>query len=272
MRIRLAHASLQFSDSDKQHTKDIEKIFRRAVDLKYAWITGTESGPGAGNTGDELIRVGREAGYRMWVPEAQGKGIARHTDCWIGVRKDLIVGDWERGYDQVIPGSGQLEDEMDLDGKRWGPKGLVRVGFDSLPEIGRVNVGAAHYLTDARFPTSKYWDLNKKLAERISEWAREVGKGKNLAFYGGDQNMADQRNNQPQGDTFFGGPLTSISDELKKWKNTGHGPIDLIASYDADGRVKGVRWNVLNDKKFFLHTDHFLCEAVYTVDPLPVKR
>lgn len=272
MKVRIAHASLQFSDSNKQKTHDIEKLFGRAVDLRYAWITGTEAGPGAGNQGDELIRVGRESGYRVWVPEAQGKGIAKHTDCWIAVREDLVRGNWKRGYEHVIPGSAQFEDEMDLKGKRWGPKGLVHVSFDSHPQLGRISVGAAHYLTGARFPSSPFWDLNKKLAETIGDWAKKVGKGKNLAFYGGDQNMADSKNDQAQGDTFMGERLTSAADELEKWRNTGHGPIDVIASYDADGRVKALRWNVLDDKKFFLHTDHFLCEAVYQVEPLPVKR
>jgi hypothetical protein len=270
MKIRLAHASLQFSDNDKQHTADIEKLFGRAVDLRYAWITGTEAGPGAGNTGSELLRVGKAAGYRMWVPEVQGKGVARHTDSWIAVRENLITGNWKRGYDNVIPGSAQLEDELPepLKGKRWGPKGLVHVSFDSLPRIGHVSVGAAHYLTDARRPSSQYWEWNEKLGRHVTAWAREVGKGKALAFYGGDQNMADSKNNEPQGDTFFGGPVTSIADELKTWQNTGHGPIDVIASYDGDGRVKPLRWNVLDDKEFFLHTDHFLCEAVYEVKEL----
>ena len=269
MRVRVAHTSLQFSDSDKQHTHDIEKIFDRAVARKQAWITGTESGPGAGNTGRELIRVAREHGYKPWVPEHQAKGLARHTDCWIAVRKDLIAGEWERGYRHVFPGSGQLDDHENPQNKRWGPKGLVHVSFESTNvDLGRVSIGAAHYLTGAQRPGSPYWDWNKKLAREIGDWAREEGKGSALVFYGGDQNMADNLNNQPQGDTFFGEPMTSTWDELKKWENTGHGNIDVIASYNRDGRVKALRTNALNDKEFFLHTDHFYVEAEFSIDPI----
>lgn len=269
MRVRVAHISLQFSDTDPQHTADIEKIFDRAVARRQAWLTGTESGPGAGNTGRELIRIAREHGYRPWVPEHQARGVAAHTDCWIAVREDLIEGDWERGYRHVIPGSGQLEDEMDLGSKRWGPKGLVHVGFQSTnKDLGRVSIGAAHYLTDARNPSSKFWDLNEQLGEEIGDWAREEGKGPALVFYGGDQNMADNKNKEPQGDTFFGEPLTSTWDELEKWENTGHGNIDVIASYNRDGRVTALKTNALNDKEFHLHTDHFYVEAEFQVEPL----
>lgn len=269
MRVRVAHVSLQFSDSDKQHTQDIEKIFNRAAARRVAWITGTESGPGAGNTGKELIRVARANGYRPWVPEHQANGIAQHTDCWIAVRRDLIGKNWSRGYDHVIPGSGQLKDEMDLDGKRWGPKGLVRVGFDSTyPGLGHVSIGAAHYLTQGQSPKSEFWKLNKQLGDKIVDWAREEGRGHALVFYGGDQNMNDSKNDQPQGDTFFGGPLTSTWDELRKWENTGHGNIDVIASYNKDGRVTAMSVDALNDREFHLHTDHFYVETTFRVDPI----
>lgn len=269
MRVRVAHASLQFSDTDKQHTADIEKIFDRAVDRRYAWITGTESGPGAGNTGRELIRVAREHNYRPWVPQHQGKGISQHTDCWIAVREDLIKGDWTRGYEHVIDGSAQMKDEIDIpEGKKWGPKGLVYVGFDSLPELGHINVGAAHYLTDARNPDSQFWDLNERLGREVVSWARAMGKGSSLVFYGGDQNMRDDKNEQPQGDTFFGGPLTSTWDQLRTWENTGHGTIDVIATYNKDHRVKAMATQALDDTEFFLHGDHFFVEAVLRVDPL----
>lgn len=269
MRIRAAHASLQFSDTNRQHTRDIERIFDRAVARRYAWITGTEAGPGAGNTGRELVRIGRDHDYRVWVPEHQGKGIAQHTDCWIAVRKDLIVSGWKRGYEHVIPGSKQLDDELDLPkGKRWGPKGVVHVSFNSLPQIGRISIGAAHYLTDARNPDSQYWPLNQQLAEAIGDWAKEAGKGQDLVFYGGDQNMADNKNNQPQGDTFFGEDLTSTWDELRKYENTGHGVIDVVATYNKDGRVSALDTNVVNDRALHLHMDHFIVEALLKVEPL----
>lgn len=276
MKLRTGHVSMQFKDSDKQHSHDIEKIFAHAVDRRWAWVTGTEAGPGAGNTGQELVRVAREADYRPWVPEEQAKSSGRATDCWIAVREDLVDSNWEQGFEPAIPGSSQLYEEAGMDKNgfpKWGPKGLVRVGFDN-DRFGRFNVGAAHYLTGARSPSEPdvksvdHWKWNKKLAGVIGDWAKEVGKGNGLAFYAGDQNMADSKNYQPQGDTFMGEPLTSLADELKKWRNTGPGPVDIIASYNKDGRVTGQDFVVLDDKDFFLNTDHFLLEGTYLVEPL----
>lgn len=268
MLIRTAHASLQFSDPDKQHTHDVEKIFDRAVNRRYAWITGTEAGPGAGNTGEELLRVGKEAGYKMWVPSEQTEtGIRQFTDCWLAVRKDLIKeGSWRRGFDPVIPGSEKLKREGANipSGKRWAPKGLVRASWDSTVPIGPIGLGVAHYLTDARTPDSPYWKYNEALSEQIQEWAVEAARGVSLAFYNGDQNMNDRKS-----DTFMGGDMESMADELKRWQNTGHGPIDVMASCDRDKRVRAKNFKVLDDSEFKLFTDHFFCEGTYAVDPLP---
>jgi lysozyme len=274
-RLNLMHASLQFGDTAKEHTQDIGDIFDRAKQRKVAWLTGTESGPGAGNTGAELLRLGAAAGYRMWVP-SEGKRSAADggtTDTWIAVRKDLIDGGWEQGFDAVIPGSRELyrrAGAANVDQyPRWGTKGLTRVAFDNA-DLGRINIGAAHYLTQARHPNAvvkgvDHWEWNKRLGLHIGEWAKEVGRGSALVFYGGDQNMADQRNDQPQGDTFFGAPLTSLGDELKRWPNTGHGPIDVIATYDPDTRVKAIRWDALDDKEFPQAHDHFLTEGTVEI-------
>ena len=277
MKIRIAHVSLQWSDSSKQHTHDIKAVFKQANERRYAWITGTEAGPGAGNTASELLRIGTEAGYRMFVPQIERSDAvpAGRTDSWIAVREDLVKSGYREDFQLVIPGYEQIKDKFHepVPKATWGPKGIVSVTFKSLPQIGEVNVAVSHYLTDARNPSSQFWPWNKKLADAISNWAKKVGKGTALAFYAGDQNMNDEKNNEPQGDTFMGGDLTSIADELKQWKTTSpHGPIDVIASYDGDGRVTGVRWKVYRDKQLFLNTDHFLCEATYDVRELPTKK
>lgn len=270
LRVDVMHASLQFSDSAAMHTDDITRIFGRAKDRKVAWITGTEAGPGAGNTSDELLRIGEIAGYRMWVPSSRKKGKPGWaTDCWLGVREDLITpGSWGQDYLPAIPGSSELIKDPEwakiIGHKRWGPKGLVTAEWVH-PLLGQMGLGAAHYLTDARNPSSPYWDLNKNLAAVISKWGVEAGRGAALAFYGGDQNMADNRDTEPQGDTFFGGPFTSASDETGQRESTGHGQIDVIASYDRDGRVTARYWRALDDKEFPLNTDHFLTEAGFDV-------
>lgn len=277
MRIRVGHVSLQFTDTDKKTTDDIEQIFDRAVARRLAWIMGTEAGEGAGNTGKELLRIGKAHDYRMWVPSEQNQGESQSTDCWIAVRKDLVLDGWKTGYRRAIPSSKQLYEGRGLPGNlepQWGPKGLVTVEFQSIPELGEINLGVAHYLTQARSPKAEpihgvdHWDWNKKLAGVIGGWAQQVAKGNALAFYSGDQNMSDAANDEPQGDTFMGQPLTSLADELKKWQNTGRGPIDVIASYNRDNRVKGQNFTALDDREFPLNTDHFYLEGVFNVEAL----
>jgi GH25 family lysozyme M1 (1,4-beta-N-acetylmuramidase) len=273
-RLHMTHVSMQFSDNDAEHIADCNKVFARAAKRGVAWITGTEAGGGSGNLSQALVAAAKANGYRIWVPSAKRRPAAEGgtTDCWIAVRRDFIKGNWEQGFIPAIPGSRSLYEAQGLDGDktfpRWGTKGLVWVSFDSV--LGRINIGAGHYLTQARHPKAvvkgvDHWEWNKKFAGIISDWAVEQGAGEALVFYGGDQNMADSLNDQPQGDTFFGGPLTSAADELKRWENTGHGPIDVIASHDADGRVEAAYWRVLDDSEFALATDHFMCEAGYDV-------
>lgn len=261
-RLRFAHASLQFSDTSRQQQHDAGVIFSREYDI----ITGTEAGPGAGDQRQHLRDAAREHGYRLFIPK-------RPTDAWVAVDRDLIDGGWETSHTPVIPGSGSLQGAT----RRWGPKGVTAVGFDN-DLLGRINVAAAHYLTGARRPGDaaqhggvNHWAWNRRLGLAVGRWAQEVGKGSALAFYGGDQNMADGRNNEPQGDTFFGAPLTTVWDELGKWPNTGHGNIDVLASYDRDGRVSWVSGRALNDDRLPLHTDHFLVEAVAEVRHLPAR-
>lgn len=268
MKVRMGLAPLQFSDDGKQKTHDIEKLFGLAIERRWAWIFGTESGPGAGITSDELFRVAHESDYKPWVPARQGKGKSEHTDCWIMVRKDLISGNWSRGYEHAVDSSGAMRDEMDIPkNKSWGPKGLVHAAFDCDKLDARVSLGAAHYLTEGRDPSSPYWDLNQKLADTVDNWGAKASKGLDLAWYGGDQNMADSKNDEPQGDTFMGGKFLSSGDELKKWFNTGHGPIDVIARRKNDRRVAALNLRVFDDRDFFLFTDHHVSEATYEVDP-----
>ncbi len=268
-RVYVMVAPLQFSDTDTQHTADLEKIFSRAQKRGVKIITGTEAGSGAGNTSAELVRIGQKYGYRMWVPSHKRRPAAEGgtTDGWIAIAKTFITGGWEQDFIPAIPGSRTLYSQQGIDPEsfpRWGTKGLVWVGFDS--PLGRIYVGAGHYLTKARHPKAivkgvDHWEWNKRFGEIISKWAMEKGKGSALVFYGGDQNMADSANTQPRGDTFFGGPLTSLGDELEYWANTGHGPIDVFATYDEDGRVEAAYWRSLNDEAFALAGDHFLSEG-----------
>lgn len=261
-KLHLAHISMQFSDNPDQMRHDVAKLFRRAKERNYAWITGTEAGPGADPLRDILADACKENKYILFVPKSP-------TDAWVAVNKEYVKGNKvTTRYEPIIPGSSLLN----VKGSRWGPKGITSISFETPDKIGigPVSVGSSHYLTKGRSPKNSpkagdktRYEWNKKLGLAVGDWAIEHGKGRGLAFYGGDQNMVDRIT-----DTFFGAPLTSAWDELGRYANTGHGNIDVIASYDRDGRVKATYVRALDDRKFFLHTDHYLVEAGYEVEVL----
>lgn len=246
-RIRFAHASMQFSDSPAQVQSDAERLFDRFLEKDVEIITGTEANDA--KVWRRLKAEAEKAGYRFF----------KQRDCWVAVQKDLIKGGWKSGYVPVIESFEGIGKHTD--------KGIVWVSFET-EHYGRITVGAAHYLTkgrpDAKDPLYKSnLEFNARFGPALEKWAREHGEGTNLVFYGGDQNIVDR-----DGDTFFGAPLTSAWDELKKYENTGHGNIDVIASYNPDARVKAVWINAKDDREFKLFTDHFLVEAAYEVEHL----
>lgn len=243
-RLRLAHISLQFNDSARQKTGDLEKLFRRAKRKNWAWVTGTEAGGGSGVLLTYLPHIARQNGYRFYRPPM--------TDSWVAVRENLIDGDWETYWDLVIPGVA----------KQYTSKGVGAVKFLNN-QLGMLCIIFCHLQTRGKNPGDPRYDQNWKLNKAIGAYALEAGKGTDLVFYGGDQNIVDRTH-----DTFMGEPLVSAWDELTKYQNTGHGNIDVLAKLKKDRRTE-IQWiHALSDKKFFLHTDHFLVEAVYRIKKL----
>ena len=239
--LHLMHASMQFSDTNAQKSQDAKKIFERAKQRNVAWITGTEAGPGAGTLNEHLKREAKANGYRFWSHPRQ--------DGWIAVRKDLVHSNWTPTYSHVIDGIA----------RQYAGKGVLAVSFNNR-DLGKITIIAAHYLTKGRKLGDPRYSKNKLLAKKINEFAVKAGAGTALVFYGGDQNIPDRDN-----DTFFGGTLISGWDELNTYQNTGHGNIDVIARSKKDKRVTAKYIRALNDKRFFLHTDHFLVEAGYEI-------
>lgn len=270
MRIRVGHISLQFNDSSRQHTHDIEKVFDRAVKRRLAWVMGTESGIGAGNTSRELARIGKAHGYRTHIPSLRDAP-GRNTDCWIAVRSDLVKSGWKPGYVPVIPGSRELYKDIKPDPPefpKWGPKGLVTVEFNSIPELGAINLLATHHLTKGATKGREsvihgvdHYAWNQRMDRAISKWVAEQAKGTALVFGSMDRNASDRRTDSIEG-------TTTLADELKKWQNTGHGDIDWIFSANRDTRVTGHNFTVLDDREFKLYTDHWYLEGVFKVEPL----
>lgn len=242
-KLDVMHVSMQFSDSTRQKQSDAEKIFARATKRKVAWITGTEAGVAASEDLRQALQEQANAHkYRFYV----------QSDVWVAVDRSLIAkGTWDQGFIVTLKSS--------TGSQRFSTRGLLWCQFTS-EAYGTVSVGVSHYMTNGRKPGDEYYVANTKTAKAIGEWGKEHGKGRKLAFYQGDQNIPDR-----ELDTFRGAPFTSLADELKDWQNTGHGSIDVIASYNADKRVKGKYFRVLDDKEFPLNTDHFVCEGGFEV-------
>lgn len=246
--LRQAHFSMQFSDSTAQKRADVLTIFGFAKKKQLHWFTGTEAGAGSYDLRDLLMKNAPKYGYRFWSDKS--------TDTWFCVRESFIKGGWKTHVGvTVVPGKA---------GQNTAKK-LTAVSWDT-DTFGRINVLAAHYLTRGR-PSAKdpayrqRIDENRRISKEIGDYSKKVGKGSALVFYSGDQNIEDRVD-----DTFFGQPLTSCWDELKKWPKTHPaGTIDVTASYDADARVSCKRAYVITDKVLKLHTDHSGVFSAYNV-------
>lgn len=240
---KVGHVSMQYSDSRAQWRHDARIIFSRG----YEWITGTEAGE------SDNWAILRE------MAEKHGYVIRRYKSNWIAVQKKVIKsGTFKTGVKTVV--------NNDLVAGPGHDTAYLWVQFvHTTSGVGKISVTCSHYPTRGT-PVSKNpakrvnlkW--TKKIALAVASKMAALGKGRALSFYGGDQNIVDK-----YADTFFGGPAISCWDETKNWPNTGHGNIDVIARYKRDFRVKCVRARAFSDRQLFLHTDHFLIEAVYRI-------
>lgn len=232
-RLNTMHVSLQVQDTAAQVRADVKKIFTRAQERKVLWVTGTEAfGP---KVFDPLQDLDDEFGFRVYRPAG--------TDAWIALRKSFVDSEVETWFHKVVEGGTEHRDLS-----------VFGVSFHN-DDIGDVTIFAQHLLRSVHANAEA---KNKRALLAISAHAAAKGKGSGKVFYGGDQNQNDRRV-----DTFKGTPFTSAEDELEKWEDTGHGPIDCIASWDPDGGVKAVDVHVLNDKEFHLYGDHFVVEAAF---------
>jgi hypothetical protein len=246
--VRVMHASLEVFDSTAQKTVDVAKIFDRAARRDVAWITGTEAGE------DPLKSIVRTAAA------THGYTFALYKGNFVCVRKSFLkTGSYGHGGHTVVDNDEVFGPGHDLN--------YVWAEFDHKT-LGHITVVGSHYATKGRQGdvTPLYrrnTEENLRLATAIGKFMVKQGEGAALSFYGGDQNDTDKLQ-----DTFFGQPVTSLWDELQHYETTGHGPIDVIASYDRDGRVKGASINALNDREFSLHSDHYLVEGSFLIRPL----
>lgn len=240
LKLRLGHASMLYKVSQAQAKHDAEAIFKRGFD----WITGTEAGE---NPVQSALRDAADKyNYKIFI----------YQDNWIAVEKSTIDPDsWFQVGNKIIDNDKVIGPGHDTN--------VARVTFKHKI-LGTITILCSHYPTKGRPVPSGIFRRNLRwtrfLARAIGALGRKFGKGRALVFYGGDQNIIDRIN-----DTFFGQPFTSAWDEIGRYENTGHGNIDVIASYDSDKRVECTGVRALDDFELQLFTDHYLVEAGYRV-------
>lgn len=249
--VNMMHTSMQFSDNREQKQHDAKRIFDRAKLRNVAWLTGTEAGE------DPLKTI------LHLEAQAHGYTFACYKSNWLAVHKAIITpGSYKVDYETIINNDFVVGSGHD--------PSLIWAQF-KMPRIGPVTVMGSHYprfgQPDSSDPLQRRnLAVNEKVAAAIGDKAEEFGAGKALFFYGGDQNIPDKLS-----DTFFGEPITSVWDELHHYEGT-HGPhdqpIDVIASYNHDGRVTARYARALDDTEFFLFCDHYAVEAGYAIQTL----
>lgn len=248
-RLKMAVLPGQFSDKDADTRKDFATVFARGYDV----IFGTEVGPGSGSDG-LLEEEAKRAGYRV--------AHFKRYDTWVGVKASLIKkGTWVQGAEHQIDRSSMHHPDPP---GRWGDKALVWAQCE-IEGLGVCSFGSVHPLTHGGAGAALKKSTDLDVARVNAAWLKEHGKGKALAWIGGDWNLSDRKNDLTQGLW----PGVSCWDEGKEWDNTGHGNIDAILRYVPDTRVlRWVRAEALDDKDLPLATDHFLTEADCLVEEL----
>jgi len=246
--LRIIHSSLQFSDTRKQQEADVRAVYGYARKRRAIFLAGTEAG---GSTLHELlVKHARAYGFGVFV-HGSGEWVATNL-AYAKVKAKGFVG-------PLIPstaGSG-LKASQGAHSARGIAWQTARYGDLD------VTMGVSHFLTDR---SEKVSGSNAPLIAGIGSWGRDKGQGKALVFFSADVNENDQRQ-----DVFKGQPFTTCWDELRKWPGT-HGSskvrgstIDVIASYDRDGRVSAKAARSVDDSELQLNTDHFLIEATYSI-------
>ena len=241
--LRHQHTSLQFSDSYEQKKADVKKLF--STGTSFPIKTGTESGPD--NALFELVAEYAEK-HNHILKRAQGN--------WVAVDRTIVTPrSVEKGRVFVTSNDNLVGPQRDREFP-WIQFTHAKAG------VGRIAVAGFHYSTSGRLPIDPNYRTNQLYARKIEAWMKEKARGQGIVLGAGDFNMIDSMRSQ---DWAFGGGFTSMADELGRYYNTGHGPIDGFVSYDADRRVKAKKLVVLDDKELHMHTDHFVLRGTWSI-------
>lgn len=243
--IRLAHSSGQFSDTEKQQTRDANRLADLMVEKQWVSLGGTEAG-----SQSVLAPVFRDIDRSHGLRFRKGKT----GDVWFMHRLDWFEGEVETEWYKVIDGVGG----------KFADRGILRVtGYSPIAGSEWTDT-VSHWLTHGRPAPAKGQDPfmvngNARLAKKLGEIGREFGRGGKIVTYRGDQNIPESMG------LLLDSGFTSVAQEVHKVENTGHGAIDCIATWDKDNRVSAVDFQVYTDKEEHLETDHFLIDCVLGV-------
>jgi len=247
-KLRFQLTPLQFSDPKKQQKFDVEKIFRKGK--RWPIKTFTESGNYKNHYNFDLLNKAAEEHNHV---------IAFAGDNAIAVDMKIVR------PGSVKIGKVHVMDKDDFEGT-GGDRAFPTLEFTHKKKgVGRIAVAQGHLARYGRQPDDVNFHASKVYSEKLRDWAKVAGRGSALAFVLADFNRPDG----PRKDFLVGKTgLTSAFDRVKRWINTGHGPIDGLMTLDKDGRVSVKKVMVKNDKSFFLFTDHFVTRTVIDIELL----
>lgn len=147
-----------------------------------------------------------------------------------------------------------------------GPRGVQLVEFTPRGTRERITFAEAHWLTER----SDNGHQRLAMTAAMADVMRTAGKGSKLGFWAGDTNNPDRPSATSDVDLALRkGELTSCWDELGRYPDThGQHTLDLVGSYDPDGRVSCTGARVYAQ----LHSDHRPMFARYSVRPQQKRR
>lgn len=245
--IHLMHASMRFDRPDSEFKQAIRWQMDQEPDIiSYTEVTRYHQ---------ELREVTKGTNYRPVLPRGREGGFL------VRVGENCHVKD--QGSTKIMEGRpGPASQGGFADRYCYWVK-VKWYGEDVFQHVQHWTTG--YYKSDLR--DRWHENMTKVMVDNV----KKHGKGFDIAFFAGDQNVDEQADNnktalrsQMDG-TFRDNGLLTIWDEMQVFPPThglNHGPtIDIIGSYNPDKRVKAKRWKVYQKHA----SDHRPISAWYEV-------
>lgn len=235
--IKFRHLSLQFTDPAEQTKHDCNLIF----DSWPHVVTFTEAGKAQNPEARKYIEAKVGAEYYTFFDGYDGA---------IAVKKSLGR-QIDHGYELVL--KGVAGDHPNV--------GIAWLTVDN-PKLGRITVAVTHWIREMGKPARHA--KNVQISTSMAKLLAMKASGSALGFFAGDANQNDKTI-----DIMPGTDFTTVWDEQEVWPDTDTSEhtrtIDVIGTYDLDGRVDVVNARTLVSK---FYSDHKPVEAIINIDHL----